>query len=513
MNKNKTVSYSIGLIGFAVFFWLMAQMMNSAVQGEELKCSIIEETDSYIQKNCLDNNGKFVSGSIESKPMPGLTIIQGETIKVNVEEILKEQGSKLPDLPIFQIKDGEILPLVDMLPKLIADSEKVRSARENFKASVEDLKSAKSAYHPTITGSYGHNEESDRTPSQSSGAESITNTNKSGPKASISLTQMIWDGGRTDTAVDIAKRNSQKAQVSLELAIEDVVVEGITAYINVIKTYNTYQANLKIEDNANKALDMTKEKVKKGEASKMEQLQIEQQLRTYQSITTQSKIQHEIAKETFRKVWGFNPPEANKFPMPTENLLGELPANAKNYNGNKALRLADYDKVIARLTTKNMKNEFKPKIDTTMSYTDYQNDLGGGYGSAKSEWRFDITMRWTLFNGYKNTSDYKAAKHRETASDLQYVSVAKEINTQVKNLWINFDEMQKNLKVLERSSKIAKEMYTLTLKDFEAGNSPLLSVFSMKTVEINSDVAVKNAKLDLLLQRYNIHKVIGSIHQ
>ena len=127
---------------------------------------------------------------------------------------------------------------------------------------------------------------------------------------------MIWDGGRTDTAVDIAKRNSQKAQINLELTIEDVIVEGVTVYINMIKNYNTYQANLKIEDNAKKALAMTIEKVKKGEASKMEQLQIEQQFRTYESITTQSKIQYEIAKENFVKVWDSIPLKQISFHVP-----------------------------------------------------------------------------------------------------------------------------------------------------------------------------------------------------
>ena len=51
-----------------------------------------------------------------------------------------------------------------MLPKLIAESDRVQAAKENFKASVEDLKSAKSMYHPNVSITYGHNEESDRTP-------------------------------------------------------------------------------------------------------------------------------------------------------------------------------------------------------------------------------------------------------------------------------------------------------------------------------------------------------------
>ena len=169
--------------------------------------------------------------------MPGITIVKSDEgtpqVKVNVEKFVDETA--LPEAPIIQVKDGEILPLDVMLPKLIAESDRVQAAKENFKASVEDLKSAKSMYHPNVSITYGHNEESDRTPSQSSGAESISNTNKSGTKASITLTQLIWDGGRTDTAVDIAKRNSQKAQINLELTIEDVIVEGVTVYINMIK--------------------------------------------------------------------------------------------------------------------------------------------------------------------------------------------------------------------------------------------------------------------------------------
>ena len=58
--------------------------------------------------------------------------------------------------------------------------------------------------------------------------------------------------------------------------------------------------------------------------------------------------------------------------MSHEDLLGKLLNNPKNYNGNKSLRMADYDKVIARpqpQKKKNMKNDPKP-TDSTVSYTD-----------------------------------------------------------------------------------------------------------------------------------------------
>ena len=60
-----------------------------------------------------------------------------------------------------------------------------------------------------------------------------------------------------------------------------------------------------IEDYPNK--QFFKEKVKKGEASKMEQLQIEQQFRTYQTLTMTSKLAYDSAVERFRTVWKFTP--------------------------------------------------------------------------------------------------------------------------------------------------------------------------------------------------------------
>ena len=47
--------------------------------------------------------------------------------------------------------------------------------------------------------------------------------------------------------------------------------------------------------------------------------------------------------------------------------------------------------------------------------------------------------------------------------------------------------------------------------DFEAGNSPIIAVFGMKTTHIMSEVAYQNAQIDLLIARYQLHKVLGLV--
>ena len=50
-----------------------------------------------------------------------------------------------------------------------------------------------------------------------------------------------------------------------------------------------------------------------------------------------------------------------------------------------------------------------------------------------------------------------------------------------------------------------------TLQDFKAGNSPIIAVFGMKTTHIMSEVAYQNAQIDLLVARYQLHKVLGLV--
>ena len=511
MSKIKLISNSIGLILFALFVWFTAEIMLSFTANSKENCKVIEETENYTQTQCTDTDGNY-SGSITSKPIEGITIIkESGAVKTQIKKI-KEDKKNLTVDQMVKHNDWKLLPMDQMLTILLNEDPTIKAAEENYEAALQNLKGAYSTYYPKVDVTYGLNNETDRTPSQSSGAESIANTDKTGSKATITLTQMIWDFGRTHTQVIIQKQTAQKAQVQLEMAIEDKIVEAVSVYLNLQKAHNSLDGNKEILLNAKKALAMTVEKVKKGESPKMEQLQIEQQLRTYETITTQSEIALSTAEEKFRNVWGMTPPTKKQLTSLPIDLLGPMPDKKLSFNGNKSLRLADYDKIIARANTELMKKQYRPTLDSSLSWTDYGDDLGSGYGSSKNEIRFDVTLRWTLFNGFKTSSDYKSAKHKESAAEFSYQATYRNIQEQVANLFTNYDKLTANLKTLERAKNINKEMYMLTLQDFKAGKSPLIAVFGMKTAEIMASVAHKNAELDVLIQRYNLNKVVGSIH-
>ena len=437
-----------------------------------------------------------------------------EEKKITEKVVEKEEDKAWAELDAEQKIDWR--RLYELLPSLIVDNEKVKAAEEDYNAAVDTLKSEYSAYYPQVSISIGNNWEDDRTPAKGTYPNNtITHDSKQGIQKSITITQMIWDGGRTTSVIDKAKATAQQAYYRLELAKEDVVMEAINAWLNLQKAYNTHEANKKVEANAKITLQMTIEKVKKGEGSKLEQLQIEQQYRTYQTLSMTSKLGLDSAIQRFNNVWRFFPHNIGEMPTPIADLLGLIPQQGTAVNNNTTLRIAKMDIDIAQEQLRFADAEFKPRIDGKLSYTEKDGELAGGYdtdSSQKEEWRADITMTWKLFGGFKNKHLKNADRSRLYAANLRYDDVKRSIDEQFKNAWNNYVLVEKNLATLKRTVEINDEMYKLTLADFQAGNTPIMAVFGMKTAHLMSEVAYKNAQVDLLVARYQLHKVLGLVN-
>ena len=488
---------------------------------------IVETPESIETKKSIEQierdvkiTEKKVKKIIEEKQLEEKQPIEQKVTKKRIGRKL-EIHLKKKKLILKQLEevDKEIsktqtwMRIYELLPGLIVKNEKVKAAELDYEAAVETLKKTYSAYYPQVTITYGHNWEDDRTPSKSStvGVDSIKNDGKHGYQSSITITQMIWDFGRTNSLIDMERSKAQQTYYHLELAKEDLVMEAISAWLNLMKNYNVHEANKKIEANALKTLSMTIEKVKKGEASKLEQLQIEQQYRTFQTLTMTSRLVVDSAKQRFQNVWRFKPLDVANIPIPIADLLGLIPHSGASVRDNTTLKIANVDIEIALGQLRYDDAEFRPRLDGKLSYTEKEGELGGAYNEQKEEWRADITLSWKIFGGFSNVHQKRSDMAKLGSAELRYEDVVRIVNEQFNNAWNNYVLVEKNLETLKRTTEINKEMYALTLEDFKAGNSPIMAVFGMKTSYIMSKVAYQNAQVDLLIARYQLHKVLGLV--
>ena len=477
------------------------------------------------QKDVAEKVEEKVEKAIEEKKLAETPVEEIQKPEVKKEIAKKEVDAKADEKLVEQATEKEWadvdaeqkitwMQFHELLPRLIVENEKIKAAELDYEAAVEALKSEYTAYYPQVIVSIGNNWEDDRTPAKGTYPNNtITHDSKQGIQKSITVTQMIWDAGRTNAMIDKAKATAQQAHYRLELVKEDVVIEAINAWLNLMKAYNTHEANKKVEANAKVTLAMTIEKVKKGEGSKLEQLQIEQQYRTYQTLSMTSRLGLDSAIQRFQNVWRWKPHNIAGMPKPLADALGLIPVQGAPINNNTSLRIASMDITIAQEQLNFDKAEFKPRVDGKLSYTEKDGELAGGYdtdNSQKEEWRADITMTWKLFN-FKNRHMTNADRSRLSAAQFRHSDILRSTQEQFDNAWNNYVLVEKNLETLKRTVEINKEMYQLTLADYQAGNSPIMAVFGMKTAHLMSEVAYLNAQIDWQMARYQLHKVLGLV--
>ena len=475
--------------------------------------NVAEKVEEKVEKAIEDK--KLAETPVEETEKP---IIKEEIAKVEEEkksdEKLVEQATEKEWADVDAEQKITWMQFHELLPRLIVENEKIKAAELDYEAAVEALKSEYTAYYPQVTISIGNNWEDDRTPAKGTYPNNtITHDSKQGIQKSITITQMIWDAGRTTAMIDKAKATAQQAHYRLELVKEDVVMEAINAWLNLQKAYNTHEANKKVEANAKVTLAMTIEKVKKGEGSKLEQLQIEQQYRTYQTLSMTSRLGLDSAIQRFQNVWRWKPHNIAEMPKPLADVLGIIPVQGAPINNNTSLRIASMDITIAQEQLAFDNAEFKPRVDGKLSYTEKDGELAGGYDtddSQKEEWRADITMTWKIFN-FKNRHMTNADRSRLSAAQFRHQDIVRTTQEQFDNAWNNYVLVEKNLETLKRTVEINDEMYKLTLADFQAGNSPIMAVFGMKTAHLMSEVAYLNAQIDWQMARYQLHKVLGLV--
>ena len=139
-------------------------------------------------------------------------------LDTKADDKLVEQATEKEWAEVDAEQNIDWMQLHEMLPRLIVENEKVKAAELDYEAAVETLKSEYTAYYPQVTISIGNNWEDDRTPSKGTyPSNTITHDSKQGVQKSITITQMIWDAGRTNAMIDKAKATAQQAYYRLEL--------------------------------------------------------------------------------------------------------------------------------------------------------------------------------------------------------------------------------------------------------------------------------------------------------
>lgn len=396
--------------------------------------------------------------------------------------------------------------LSQILPGLMEGDDEIKQVEAELEGAQHEIRIKQAGWYPTVDLTFSEGYENQLKPDAAD-----THTQRSEYKVEVS--QLITDFGATMAGVSKARLQYEKKTNDLRAKKQDITIDALTAYLNLIKNTEKLQYAKRSEGNIKKQTGMEEARVARGSGYSTDVLQSKSKLASAYAKTARAQGALVKSNNEFRAVFGYAPQNLRTFRrpvMPYQYLPKTLEeALAVAYRGNTILIGANYDVEIARKDIKTAEAEFMPTIEANVD-SKVKRDDGGTMGH-KNEFKAHIELSMPLYTGGKDLFGLKKSSVDLIAKQEKLDKVKRDIEEKVRNAWQDLITDKINAEFERNSANISGEFLTLARKERKMGTRSLIDLLSEENNYINALDSAVTAETDLILSAFKLLKEIGRL--
>ncbi len=397
--------------------------------------------------------------------------------------------------------------LPDALLDLIENHDRINAAKNSLNAATSRIRETRGAWFPELEVDFNNGFQKRANPG-------TQDTTKKFNETSLSVTQLLWDFGKTDTDIDISRKNRESAAINLNQVRQDLVLEGIVAYIQVYSANRRLALSRQSEDNIKKQTELEDARVAGGAGFSTDVLQAKTELAEAQSrrVVAEGTLRnalsryHALYRDMPKGINEFRLPPVPKVLMP-RTLEEAIEIGLKE---NFQLRNARLSSDIAKdSVTRTRQDLFFPELNAVVE-TSHERNLDGTIGqrnaqAAKVELNFPFNLGFTALDSVSaSSSDYKASIDR--AADTQ-----RTIEETIRLAWADLETARQNHEVRTAQVEIAAKFLELAREEREAGRRSLLDVLSGETRLINAQSDSVLTEVSIVQAAFRLLNAMGRL--
>jgi TolC family type I secretion outer membrane protein len=400
--------------------------------------------------------------------------------------------------------------LGELLPRLIKEHDRVKAAESRLDASKHGVRQAEAGWYPTLdfSGDAGREEIYKATSS-----DVLTLKHKN--TQTLSASQLLYDFGTTATTVEQSEVVLSMTEVEVMLTKQQLLLEGASAYLNVLKANEKLQYAYRSEESIKRQTGIEESLVERGAGLSSDVLQAKQQLAGARAlrVITQGELANAINR--FKAVFGIRPtPEEMKTfkrpPAPFEALPASIEEGVRAaVKNNPQLRMAKYSMELADKQIALAGAKYYPTFDLFADVKRKEND--GGTVGAKNENAAGVKWSWNLYNGGADVAAEKAALSGKTSARYTYLDTQRTVEEQVRTAWDTLLTNRGNSEFLTNQANITGEFLDLARKERKMGTRSLLDVLNAEITYINSISQAVSTEVDTMIAAYNVLFAMGAL--
>lgn len=122
-----------------------------------------------------------------------------------------------------------------------------------------------------------------------------------------------------------------------------------------------------------------------------------------------------------------------------------------------------------------------------------------------------LTLTWPIFTGFSRVNNLKKARLQSQILDWEQTDLKSQINVQYTSALADYKGNFYNLQILQRNVNLAHRVYFVVSLQYRQGIVPYLNVITAETNLITSEINYLNALFQVLSNKIDLEKAMGTI--
>lgn len=385
----------------------------------------------------------------------------------------------------------------------------VLAKRAYLRSVYEKIAQSRSGYKPTIAGEAAYGYSYDRARYRPSFTESEDDPYNVGIRA----VQPLFSGFETSSSVKVAEAGFAAEQAKLKATEQNVLVDAVSAYTNVIRDLAVVKLNQNNEAVLKRQLEYTRDRFRVGELTKTDVAQSEARLAGASASRIEAEGALKISYATYRQVIG-KMPEKIYEPAVPESKLPQTLAEALEIaeKRNPQLKAAEMAAKSALSSIDVAKSGHYPTLNLqgTFFHNKAKTSIDGAFWNGRVDASdVQLVMNIPLYTAGNVSSKVRESKHLAGQARINVDAARRSVAQAATRAWESYQSSVASLKSLEERVRASELALDGVKKEEQAGTRTVLDVLDSEQELLDARVSVVTAKRNQVVAAYQLLASMG----
>ncbi len=419
--------------------------------------------------------------------------------EMTLDDVRQQADKNLKDI-IQTDQVGEDKIFLGALLSSYESNPDLKAARAEVRSVFEQLPQADAGWKPKLSA--------DADVTNNTLDTDASNTNKTTREGALALEQPLFSGGSTFANIGAAQNSIRAAIASLEAIEQDVLLNAVTAYTNVIQN----EALLRLAKNnqnviANQ-LKQTQARFEVGELTRTDVSQAQARMAEADAGVIAADGNLRASRATYERIIG-TAPMSLKFPsfeIPLPKNLDEAVTLAQAWNPN--VRAAQHARVAAGYRVNSIAGELLPQVSLRGGVSKTYDPLSGSSDEQDAN-SIGVVATVPLYEGGATRARIREAKQQAVARRADIDSRREDAQQSVVRSWEALKAAE--AEIISRQAQVqASEIARFGVKkEAELGARTVLDTLDADQEVLNAQVALVTALRNEIIARYTLAASLG----